>query len=146
MSLVTVPYVFQPGTTIASAQVNANFAAITGVINGGLDGTNFSSVFTALNKSANGSGTIAGGLIFNWASPDTVPFDNSSSLAVTFDTPFPNAVLCIELTVQENTLGAHPNAVAAYVAGAPTLTNFALTAMGGNAGQVGTVFVLAIGY
>lgn len=146
MSLISIPYTFQPGTTIASAQVNANFAAITGVVNGNLDGSNFSSVFTHVNFSSKGSATLAGGLILNWASPNTVAFDNSAVTTVTFDTAFPNAVLSINCQVQLNTQGANPNMVSAFVSGAPTTTGFSLTAMGGKGGETGTVFYLAIGY
>lgn len=44
MALVTIPYSFTPGTTIVSAQVNANFAAAFNELNGNLDSTNIASV------------------------------------------------------------------------------------------------------
>lgn len=39
---VTIPYIFVPNTTIVSAQVNANFSTIAGVVNGSLDNSNLS--------------------------------------------------------------------------------------------------------
>lgn len=39
---ITIPYTFVPNTTIISAQVNANFSVIAGVVNGNLDNSNLS--------------------------------------------------------------------------------------------------------
>ena len=39
---VVIPYTFQPGTTIQSGQVNANFTAIAATVNGNLDSSNLS--------------------------------------------------------------------------------------------------------
>jgi hypothetical protein len=150
MSLITMPFTFVPGTTISSSQVNANFAAITNVVNGNLDGTNFSTVFTSLNLAKTGHGTLPGGLIFQWGSPSTVPFDNSANLLVTYDIPFVNQVFGIYTGVRENT---QAQATAAAISAATNitgianpLTQFNLTAMGGSAGSTGTIFWLAIGY
>jgi hypothetical protein len=41
-SAITIPYTFTSGTTIVSAQVNANFSTIAGVVNGNLDNSNLS--------------------------------------------------------------------------------------------------------
>lgn len=43
MSLVTKPYVFVAGATIASVQVNADFDTLYSVVNGNLDNTNIGS-------------------------------------------------------------------------------------------------------
>jgi hypothetical protein len=40
MSLVVIPYTFNPNTLAQSAQVNANFTAIAAVLNGSIDNTN----------------------------------------------------------------------------------------------------------
>ena len=148
MSLISIPYIFQPGTTIASAQVNADFAAIVGVVNGNLDGTNFSSVFTHLNTSTKGSATFAGGLTFNWASPATVPFDNSAVYSATFDTPFPTACLGVFCQVTENTQNQnHAYTVTTYIIpSSVTTTGFNMTAMGAPNGTVGTINWFAFGY
>jgi hypothetical protein len=39
---ITLPYIFVPNTTIVSAQVNANFSIIAGVVNGNVDNSNLS--------------------------------------------------------------------------------------------------------
>jgi hypothetical protein len=148
MSLITIPYVFQPGTTIASAQVNADFAAITSVVNGNLDGTNFATIFSSLNLSRSGHATFPGGLIVQWANPSAVPYDNSAALAVTYDIPFVNMVFAVVATANLNTIST-PSAItcSAYGTGGPSgLTGFNLTASGGKAGVTGSVFWIAIGY
>lgn len=148
MSIVTLPYIFQPGTTIASAQVNADFAALTNAINGNLDGTNLSTVFSSLNLAVKGHGTFPGGLIIQWGAPGSVAFDNSGAQAVTFDIPFPTAVLGIVTGVSENTLtkAALVSAFTNVVGVANPLAGFNLTAMGGAAGATGTIFWFAWGY
>ena len=40
MSAIAIPNTFTPGTTARSSQVNANFTAVTAVVNGNLDNTN----------------------------------------------------------------------------------------------------------
>lgn len=40
MSTASIPYTFSPGTIIASAQVNADFSTIYGLVNGNIDNTN----------------------------------------------------------------------------------------------------------
>lgn len=58
MSTLVIPYPsFEPNTTIVSAQVNANFAAIATTVNGNLDSTNISS----LNASKVNAGSFASG-------------------------------------------------------------------------------------
>lgn len=39
---ITIPYTFSPNTVIVSAQVNANFSTIAGVVNGNIDNSNLS--------------------------------------------------------------------------------------------------------
>jgi hypothetical protein len=150
MSLITIPFVFVPGTTISSSQVNADFAAITNVVNGNLDGTNFSTIFSSLNLVAKGHATFPGGLIIQWGSPSSVPFDNSANLLVTYDIPFPNAVLAIATGVRENTQQAGTAAaisVATNVTGISLpLTQVNITAQGGASGSTGTIFWIAVGY
>lgn len=78
---LTFPYTFSPGTTIFSAQVNANNTAVATVINGGLDHNNLSPTAgillsqlglnpggTAFNKGTTGAQTWASGL-----TTDSVP-------------------------------------------------------------------------
>lgn len=78
---LTFPYTFSPGTTIFSAQVNANNTAVATVINGGLDHNNLSPTAgilltqlglnpggTAFDKSTTGAQTWASGL-----TTDSVP-------------------------------------------------------------------------
>jgi hypothetical protein len=151
MSLITIPFVFVPGTPISSSQVNADFAAITNVVNGNLDGTNFSTVFTSLSLSNNkGHATFPGGLIVQWGSPNSVAFDNSAASVITYDIPFVNQVFGIYTGVSENTQNA---ATAAAISVATNtngislpLTQFNLTASGGAAGKTGQIFWLATGY
>lgn len=147
MSLISLPYTFTAGTTIASAQVNADFAAIVNVVNGNLDSTNFSTVLVNSNFASNhGHVTISGGLILQWGNPTGVAFDNSAVTAVTFDIAFPNNVLNIQLTVNQNTQNVgHAGAVSAY-ANTPTATGFNLTALGGSSGQTGSIYYFAVGY
>lgn len=145
MSLISKPYTFSAGTTIASAQVNADFDAIISVVNGNLDATNFSTVFTSTNFATKGHVTFPGGLILQWASPPSVAFDNSAVTAVVFDIPFPSNAFGVQLTVSQNTQNAgHAGAVDAYY-NTLTTTGFNLTALGGSNGQTGTVTYWAWG-
>lgn len=144
MSLISTPYIFQPGTTIASAQVNANFAAIVGVVNGNLDGSNFSTVATSFKSSATGHITFAGGFTMEWGTPVNVPTDNASPVAITFDIGFPNACLGVFTTVLENTSNK-PNLIGSYAYGV-TATGFNLAALGGPSGGTVAINYLAIGY
>lgn len=146
MSLISKPYTFSAGTTIASAQVNADFDAIISVVNGNLDSTNFSTIFTSLNTSTKGHATLSGGFILQWGSPSSVAFDNTAVTAVTFDIAFPNACLGVQLTVSQNTqVAGHSGLVGAYYSSA-TINGFNLTAEGGSSGQTGTVTYWAWGY
>jgi hypothetical protein len=145
MSIINLPYTFQPGTTIASAQVNADFAAILAVVNGNLDGTNFSTIFTSLNLSTTkGHGTFAGGLIVQWGAPTGIAADNSSPSTQTFDIAFPNNVIAVWCQIPINTQN-RAQLVAAYPNNATT-TNFVLNAMGGPAGTTVQVDWIAIGW
>lgn len=145
MSLISIPYTFVAGTTIASAQVNADFQAIVNVVNGGIDGSNLSTVFTTLTEATSaGTAAWAGGFMLNWGAPAPVAFDNSAPLTQTFKTPFPTACVGVWCQIPQNTqtqaqlVVAYPNSI--------TLTNFVLNAMGGVLNRTGTVFWLAIGY
>lgn len=145
MSIINLPYTFQPGTTIASAQVNADFAAILNVVNGNLDGTNFSTIFTSLNLStAKGHGTFSGGLILQWASIAALAADNSSPSTQTYDIPFPNNVIGVWCQVDLNTQN-RAQLIAAYPNN-PGLANFTINAMGGPAGSAVQVFWIALGW
>lgn len=70
MSDISLPHSFSAATTIISAQVNANFAAITSVVNGSLDDTNFTTLtgplawtitsnVKALDASSSGTAALA---------------------------------------------------------------------------------------
>src|ERR1700738_2167158 len=49
MSLITLPNTFSAGTTAIASQVNANFVAISNVVNGNLDQTNLGTFSGAVN-------------------------------------------------------------------------------------------------
>ncbi len=89
MSTITIPNVFAANTVIDPTQMNANFTAITAVVNGALDNTNISSAAAiALSKLALAPGSAA----FNknttgaqtWGSGLTT--DTQPQIAMTSDT------------------------------------------------------------
>jgi hypothetical protein len=144
VSLIVLPYTFVAGTTIASAQVNADFQSILNVVNGNLDSTNFSTIFSSLNLSTKGHATFPGGFIMQWGATQGVAFDNSATSTPTFDIAFPNNCFGVVTQVNENTQN-NPAAVTSFPSG-ETTSGFNLNALGGQAGATGTIFWLAIGY
>jgi hypothetical protein len=145
LSIVSIPYIFQAGTTIASAQVNADFASITNVINGNIDSTNLATVFSSSNLSASkGHVTFAGGLILQWVQQAAVLADNSTPATVTWDITYPSACVAAWCQVAENTQTS-PQAITAYTNNVSN-ASFVLNALGGTPGKTVTINIWSIGF
>ena len=145
MSLLTIPYSFTAGTLIQSAQVNTDFSAVAGIINGNIDttnigpaGINISKIVAAGTAAASGYVVLPNGIYLQWATVSSVAADGSAATAVTFPVSFPTACFVVipaiknayqtnawELTVQFDTpskTGCNVN-----VAGSPASSTVAVT-------------------
>lgn len=130
----SVPYPnFQPDTTIVSAQVNANFAAIVAALNSGGGGS-----FVP----AGGYVILPGGLTIQWGTV-SVKVDGSADAPVAFSIPFPNALLAKPYCgISES----NPWALGAPKTNTETANGFNVRCTGGPAAATTTVGWLAIGY
>uniref|UniRef100_E6QP78 Putative tail fiber protein gp53-like C-terminal domain-containing protein n=1 Tax=mine drainage metagenome TaxID=410659 RepID=E6QP78_9ZZZZ len=133
MSLVTIPFVFQPNTTIASSQVNQNFAALANYINGG------TGVFAA-----NGYVVLPGGIYLQWGTLAGVAADGSAQATVTFPVAFPTSAFQVVPAI-DNAYQANPWALGAPQTTALGLTSFAVNVEGGPAASTVTIRYFAIG-
>lgn len=152
MSDISYPNVFAANTLAQSAQVNANFNAVSNIVNGLLDSTNINpslginiSLLTGISAVlANpGSLTLPGGLILKWGTV-SCPGDGSTSEAVTFGVPFPNAIFVVLPTIQ-NVFQSNPQGITAQY-DTPAVTGFNATALGASSATDVTVAYLALGY
>lgn len=137
MANFSVPFPnFQPNTTIASAQVNANFAALVNALNAG-----GGSVLTP-----NGGYVILpGGLTIQWGFA-TITADGSGAVNVVFPLQFPTALLGKPICGISNNYPLNPWAVGAPQTNAETQSGFSVYAQGAPAGKTVTVAWIALGY
>lgn len=149
---LSFPYTFQPQTTAASAQVNANFNAVASIVNGELDSDNIASleisklIGTVQSIAANGYVTLPGGLVLQWATFTDIPCDGSAVSTQDLPLTFPNAAFGhLPIPVNADYASSAPYGLSAQaVSTSTTAVGFVVT--GAPAGSTCSVFVLAIGW
>lgn len=152
MPTLSYPYTFEPNTTAASAQVNANFNAVASIVNGELDSDNIASleisklIGTVQSIAANGYVTLPGGLILQWGTFTDVPCDGSAVSTQDLPYTFPNAAFgFVPVALNADYASSAPYGLSAQAVSTST-TEIVFVITGGPSGSTCSAFFLAVGY
>jgi hypothetical protein len=153
VSLLTVPFGnFVAGSTIVSAQVNANNAAIVAwstnidTLNIGAAGISISKLVGTAATLATGNDSIAlpGGAILKWGKVTGVLADGSSTVTINFTSAFPNNLLSCGVFVSNN-FQTNPWGLAAPQTNTEGVGGFKFDVAGAPAASIVNCFWFAVG-